>query len=158
MTEIYLRNLNMASARLIAGFLFVPLLGYLLIMGVMDFKVSGAVDTLKDAGLLLLILLGGAGFAWMALTAVTSIRIGDGLVVSSLFSSRKFPLNDIGLIEFETSGTKVNNIQVASHLLMNVILRTREYFQVKVSKEEADSVVAMMNARGRGDVFETPPE
>jgi hypothetical protein len=156
MAEIYLRNLNMASARLIAGVLFVPLLGYLLIMGVMEFKVSGVVDTLKDAGLLLLILLGAAGFAWMALTAVTSLKLGDELVVSSLFSARKFPLTDIGLIEFEISGTKVNNIQVASHLLMNVILRSREYFQVKVSKEEADSVVAMMNARGRGEVFEVP--
>lgn len=81
MNEIYLRNLNMASARLIAGFLFVPLLG--------------------------------------------------SLLVSSLFSSRNFPLNDIGLIEFETSGTKVNHIQV---------------------------VVATMNARGRGDVFERPAE
>jgi len=155
MTEIYLKNFNMASARLLAGLLFVPLLGAYFVYGIVDFKVTDLKETLQYAGLLLLVVFGAIGFAWMALTVVTSLKVGDELVVSSIFSSRKFSLAEISLIEFETSGTTVNDIKVASHLLMNVYLRSENLVQVKVSQPEAESVVSLLTTRGMGGVFKT---
>jgi len=157
MTVIHLRNFNMASARLIGGLIFVPLLGAFFIYGAMSYfepNEQSLGDALGGVGLLFVVLLSAIGFAWMALTAVTSLTIGEELAVSSIFASRKYPLADISLIEFESEGARVDGLMVARHLMMHVYLRSGRHVQVKLNNTEAQEVVSGLGARGLEEVFQ----
>lgn len=91
----------------------------------------------------------------MALTAITSLTIGEELIVHTIFGSKKYPLGDIANIGFGTETTKVQgSIPVASHLMMHIYLELDGHVQVKLNQAEAQEVVSTMDARGLGKVFD----
>jgi hypothetical protein len=99
--------------------------------------------------------LSAAAFAWMAMTAVTSLTIGEEILVGTAFGSKKYALADIDQIEFGTETTKLQGaIPVAKHLMMHVYLNPGRHVQVKVSQSQAQAVVTALGAQGMENVFE----
>ena len=156
MSTIRLRNYNMASARVIGGLLFAPAMAFVFVMLVVSLP---TIDWAEQWGQVLLMgliaPLASAAFAWMALTAVTSLVIGDVVIVGTVFGSKIYPVSAIEHIEFGSQTTKLQGvIPVASHLMMHFLFPDR-HVQVKLSQAEAQEVVAALEARGMGKVFQT---
>ena len=155
MTTIRLTNYNMASARVIGGFLFAPALAYVFVAFIISLPTVNWAEGWQQALIMGLgAPLGAAAFAWMALTAVTSLTIGDVVIVGKVFGSKIYPVSAIEHIEFGSESTNLQGvIPVASHLMMHVLFPDR-HVQVKLSQAEAQAVVAALEARGMGKVFQ----
>ena len=155
MSTIRLRNYNMASARVIGGLLFAPAMAFGFVMEVVSLPAINLAEQWVEVVLMCLIApLASAAFAWMALTAVTSLALGDVVVVGTVFGSKVYPVSAIEHIEFGAETTKLQGvIPVAAHLMMHVMLPDR-HVQVKLSQAEAQEVVAAMEKRDMGKVFQ----
>ena len=77
------------------------------------------------------------------------------MVVGRIFGPKRYPLVDIGQIEFGAETTKVQGvIPVAEHLMMHVFLLRGRHVQVKVSQLDAQGGVAAIDERGLGKFFQ----
>ena len=149
MTDIRLTNYNMASARLIGGVVFAIPLAAVFVYFVMNLSARSFSSNPEELLLVVVAPLSAVGFAWMAMTAVTSLTIGDQVLVGTAFGSKKYPLADIDQIEFGTEITRVQGvIPVAQHLMMHVYLSPGRHVQVKVSQSQAQEVVSALGAQG----------
>lgn len=155
MNDIRLTNYNMASARLIGGLLFTPLLAAVFIFALLNFSLKNLTTNPEEILIAVIAPLGAFAFGWMALTAVTSLTIGGELVVGTIFGSKHYPLGDIGSIGFSTETTKIQGaLPLAQHLMMHIDLRSGEHVQVKVNQSEAQQVISSLAGRGMEALFQ----
>lgn len=151
MTDIRLTNYNMATARLIGGLLFTPLLA--LIAFALLYELSSLDLRKLLAGILGI--LGAIAFAWMAITAVISMTIGNELRIRTFFGTKHYPLREIGGIRFGNETTRTRfNIPVATHLMMYLRLQSGRGVMMKVTQAEREQVIAALNGRGLQAVFQ----
>ncbi len=154
MSDIHLKNYNMASARLIGGVIFALPLTVLFVYCVLNLSVKSFYDNPEELLMALLVPLGAVAFGWMAVTAIPSLTIGDELTVGTILGARKYPLTDIDQIVFSSETTQMDGvIPVAKHLMMHVMLRPGRHVQVKISHPEAEEVVSALGMRGLDGLF-----